>query len=631
MSSDQTTSNPLLGDPSIIQVFKEDGSNNEKSSHVSSQAASSGSVEPGSALSKLLDSAIAKAAEESTPEFEPRSRSNSPNTTMPTISKLSKKSLERVYTIEFLFELRNLPFVKDYKETNELPDKSFWRAKSKSQNTSSGAKDFGHNSKHGNNNNNNKNKNASNKKRQDSASNWERKPGFLKTGDLDSLSEDKISQLLGEPTEEIEPEWESADLNNELNLNMGQTVEDFEKWKSNMRSEERRRNGEIVEDNTDLNAEKSGNEVDYFFSFVKPKTQSVDSNASSLKAPSSGVSTPTVANSEPSAKSSRFSSFFNTPSSEKQPQLTRPDHGQSQNLPAQHQTQGRSQSHALPGKGDQGYSRFLSMMNNPNEANKPSPQSLPQPLPQPLPQTLPQPLPQTLPQPISPQKEILQEAKKPIPGQPLNDDTFFMSLLNKREGPDGSNTSSPALFASTIQGQPKTKVASPDIKQSPLTSNVQPQMQLQQIPGPKQQNMNLPPGQQINQQQIPPQQMPPWMRQFHGGPNVPPGVNGPNDSRPLGAPPTGANGHNQPPPHLQYPPNMGPPPKMFPPGFMPPPGMPMPSQFANGRNGPMPPPPGNHPYMGFPPGMPPPPPGMGMPPLQQSSGFDQRNQPSPRR
>lgn len=617
MSSDQTASNPLLSDPSIIQVLKEDGSNNDKSSPASNQATSSGSVEPGSALSKLLDSAIAKAAEESTPEFEPRSSSNSPKTPLPTISKLSKKSFERVYSIEILFELRNLPFVKDYRETNELPDKTFWRAKSKSQNTSNGAKDYGHNSKHGN----NKNKNTSNKKRQDSASNWERKPGFLKTADLDSLSEDKISQLLGEPTEEIEPEWESADLNDELNLNMGQTVEDFEKWKSNMRSEERRRNGEIVEESADLNAEKSGNEVDYFFSFVKPKTQSVDSTASSLKAPSSGVSTPTVANSEPSAKSSRFSSFFNAPSTENHPPLSRPDQGQSHNLPVQHHTQGRglSQSHILPGKGDQGYSRFLSMMNYPNESNQASPQSLPH----------------SLPPQISPQKEILQESKNQIPGQPISNDSFFMSLLNKKEGPNGSNTSSPNLFASTIQGQQKAKVSSPDIKQSPLTSNVQPQMQPQQIPGPKQQNMNLPPGQQMNRQQVPPQQMPPqqmppWMRQFHGGPNGPPGVNGPNDSR--GAPATGANGSNAPPPpHLQYPPNMVPPPKMFPPGFMPPPGMPMPSQFSNGRNGPMPPPPGNPHYMGFPPGMPPPPPGMGMPPLQQSGGFDQRNQPSPRR
>ena len=111
MSSDQTTSNPLLSDPSIIQVLKEDGSNNENHRiYRAKQHLSGCQVEPGSALSKLLDSAIAKAAEESTPRIEPISRSNSPNTPMPTISQLSKKSLNHVYTIEFFIRVKKSGF-----------------------------------------------------------------------------------------------------------------------------------------------------------------------------------------------------------------------------------------------------------------------------------------------------------------------------------------------------------------------------------------------------------------------------------------------------------------------------------------------------------------------------------------
>lgn len=606
MSSQHPHQNPLLGDPSIIQVLKEDDSSNDISSQTSTPAASSSSIEPGSAFSKLLDSAIAKAAEESTPELEPRSSSSSPSAQLlPKEQKRTKKNFDRVYTIDVLLELKKLPHVKDYRETNKLPDKSFWRAKSKPQNVSGGAKD--HNSKHGN----NKNKNSFNKKRQDSSSNWERNAGFLKSPDLDSLSEDKISQLLGEPVEEIEPEWESANLNDDLNLNMGQTVEDFEKWKSSMRSEERRRNGEIVEESSDLNAEKSGNEVDHFFSFVKPKKQSVDSTNSSLKASNSGVSTPTIANSEPSAKSSRFSSFFSTPSTENHPQLTRPEEGQPNLHPQQQmhayqqmqanqmQTRGQPkfppQSHQIHGKGDQGHSRFLSMIGNSNEANIPTAQ------------------------PISPQMEIPKNIQEPIAGQPLNNDTFFMSLLKKKEAADESNPSSPAKV-NDGQNQTKAKVTSPDANQSPLALNTQPQISQSQRPHGSKQPTNLPQGQR--QQQPLPQQLPPWMNQFRNGPN---GPNGPNSP---GAQASGLNDPNQRPPQFHYPPNMAPPPKMFPPGFMPPPGMPIPPQFPNGRNGQMPP---GHPYMGFPPGVVPPPPGMGMPPVQQPNGFEQRNQPPTRR
>lgn len=627
MSSQEHASNPLLGDPSIIQVSKESNQDGLLGTSLNQETmVSGGSVEPGSALSKLLDSAMAKAAEESTPELEPRSSSNSPFTnSLSSPSNSTKKNHENVYTVEFLLELRKLPHVKDYSTTNELPEKSFWRAKTKAQNSSVNTKEFNANSKHGN--NNSKNKNSFNKKRQDSASNWQRKPGFLKTNDLDALSEDKISQLLGEPTDELEPEWESADLNDELNINMGQTVEDFEKWKSQMRSEERRKNGEVIED-TELVAENSGNAVDNFFSFVKPKNHSVDSTNSSIKGTHSSLSTPSVPHSEPSTKSSRFSSFFSNPSSDNRPQLPRQEvqqHPQPQPQsqppipqpqPPILQTQSPiSQSQRPSGNPDQGFSRFLSMMDKQNGVNNASHQPLPL------------------------QNENSLDASKHIPGPPLNNDSFFMSLLSRKEGPDGSKQpSSPAMF-NKVPTQAKPALPMSDVNQSPLTTNVQALLHSQQAASAmqQQQQRKLSQGQQMNQQSPTVQHLPPWMKQFQAGPNGPSNapLNGHPNASPNGPPNGPPNIQNGPlPPHMQYPPNMGPPPKMFPPGFMPPPGMPMPPQFANGRNVPMPPLPNqnhpNHPLMGFPPGMPIPP-GMGMPPVQQHNGFDQRNQHPDRR
>ena len=79
--------------------------------------------------------------------------------------------------------------------------------------------------------------------------------GFNRSFELDQLSNDKISQLLGEQENELEtPEWDDVgnfsessnkynnkETNNGGLMNMGQTVEDFEKWKYQMKLQERRK------------------------------------------------------------------------------------------------------------------------------------------------------------------------------------------------------------------------------------------------------------------------------------------------------------------------------------------------------------------------------------------------------
>lgn len=115
------TEKSLLEDPSIVQISTPN-SNNDTNSGATFHTASTSSIhnlEPGNALSKLLDSAMAKAAKESTPDLVPRSRSVSP---IPAVT--SKPGIPYVYSIEFLLSLKLSPDIPDYKDSPELPDKS---------------------------------------------------------------------------------------------------------------------------------------------------------------------------------------------------------------------------------------------------------------------------------------------------------------------------------------------------------------------------------------------------------------------------------------------------------------------------------------------------------------------------
>ncbi|OBA21228.1 hypothetical protein METBIDRAFT_11785 [Metschnikowia bicuspidata var. bicuspidata NRRL YB-4993] len=266
--------------------------------------------EPGSALSKLLDSAVANAAKEVTPEPEsdgnlkhggqqqPRSKRSSIQNFVPT----EKTDHSRIYSINYLLDLRSSPAVLDFDATR-LPEFSFWRYKSKD-----GTKNHNQDNSHNNHSNNapsgtgkrnRRNKDSANTGASDTL-NWGRKPaGFLKESDIDKMSKEKISQLLGEPHEEETPDWDLPGSNVELEMGMGSTVEDFERWKLHMRQEERRRNGgpEAVGEIADL---APSNEVDSFFSFARPKEPVTENSSSSVKKQAEN-------------QSSRFSSFFGGP------------------------------------------------------------------------------------------------------------------------------------------------------------------------------------------------------------------------------------------------------------------------------------------------------------------------------
>ncbi|CAN3373275.1 hypothetical protein DIURU_005201 [Diutina rugosa] len=192
------------------------------------------------------------------------------------------------YTVDELMELRHSAEIPDM--SAQLPDKSFWRKK---------APEF------------------KRKKRQDpptqasaqsqhqSTQPWERGERHDRRhprSNLDSLSADKISKLLGENPNEQEPEWDvSLEESSSTAFNMGSTVEDFEKWKQLMRQEELRKAGIEVDSVAESSqfaeeAEHKANEVDTFFSFVKPTESKPTAKATTTPA-SEG-------------RSSRFSSFF---------------------------------------------------------------------------------------------------------------------------------------------------------------------------------------------------------------------------------------------------------------------------------------------------------------------------------
>ncbi|KAK6465939.1 hypothetical protein DFJ63DRAFT_35937 [Scheffersomyces coipomensis] len=639
MASNQTT-NHLFDDPSIIQLSSGGGSTINQTSSTTNIH----NLEPGSALSKLLDSAMANAAKESTPDLIPKSRSSTPpannfNNNTTEYSSNEKAGSSLIYSVEFLLFLKDSPLIEEYKDSIELPDKSFWRFKPKgvsSTPSSSSINDFS------NGNNKNKKSNSFNRRHQNET--WERKSsnntGFVKGGDLENFSSDKISQLLGEPLDELEPEWDAADSNtaNSDSLGMmGQSVQDYEKWKLQMKLDERKRKGENITEEDLLReqqpVEEKGNDVDNFFSFVKTAKEE---NLESQPAASDN------------SRSSKFSSFFDAaPTSASTilpPGLSKQNQPTPQSQSQQRQDLIHSQQQQQQASGA---SRFFSQDQASSGPLPPQQHQVP-----PQQQQQQQQHQQQQQQSQSQQSQPQQQQQIPpmsihIPPHsnipPMNNgpnlglgtlhgsnnnDSFFMALLNKKE-PSASGTPTSggglaALFASQQESsasknqeiinhspdQSKVNPASPQVLMSHQSLNAP---QSRQLPpqGPSQnQNQNQNQGQNQNQQHRQ-QQIPPWMKQQFQN-RMPPGGFPPNMQFPP-PPPNMQVGPGGPGPRG---PGGPPPPGMFPGGMMPPPPGGIPPQFLNGNPNFIPPQ-----FMG------PPPPGMPLPPHLQHHQQQQHHQP----
>lgn len=376
------------------------------------------------ALSLLLDSAIANAAKESTPELEPRS-SGSARGSPKEVEKIesrgeNEKQLQskgEEYTVDYksttaysysineLILLRNSANVKEIQKELDLPEKSFWGLRQKTP----------------------KEKGPERRKKGGAEGlRWEKKPsGFARAAELDTMGHDKINQLLGENPDEAEPDWGTVDGSKDSQIDMGETVEDFERWKAEMR---RRAEGEFSSEplgNEPPVADSiPNNEVDNFFSFVKPKEKPKQESTST------------------SSKSSRFSSFFNAPAPPQRdsPQTSRPQSNQQTQPIGSQETQPMA-PRRLPSQ-DESSSRFFggnqSLNNNqrapgtPGTPGTPQQNILPQGPPG-LPRMYPPGLqsgPYGAPPPGLP-------AGGPPPGFGANDN-FFNTLLNKSVPPQPS-------------------------------------------------------------------------------------------------------------------------------------------------------------------------------------------------
>ncbi|KAM9898460.1 hypothetical protein OXX79_006298 [Metschnikowia pulcherrima] len=300
--------NGLLSDPAIIGI-----SSPSEAVPGDGHAPRKSGLEPGSALSKLLDSAVANAAREATPEpetagdsekngpSEPRSNRSSFQSFVPQF----KADLSRIYSINALLELRSSPAVLEF-DVSQLPEATFWRTKQRDNHANGKHNGQNENNNHAHGTPSSGGKGKRSRRNQLAAQNaadslnWDRKPaGFLKTSDIDNMSTEKISQLLGEAPEEETPDWDLPGANADMRIEMGNTVEDFERWKSHMRQEEKRKHGEL-EPFHETEEAQPANEVDSFFSFVNPKDAAPDQTSFPF-------------NKQADSKSSRFSSFFGGP------------------------------------------------------------------------------------------------------------------------------------------------------------------------------------------------------------------------------------------------------------------------------------------------------------------------------
>lgn len=356
-----TPANPLLSGLSITTLSDSNSSSTESATE--------------NALTKLLDSAMLNAAKESSPEVEGKPNSNtnstSPNSqSSPEFNFTARKTInDNIYTIEELLALKGAG---NSTINDQLPAKDFWFG-NKKQWTS------GQEHNHANNESKRKPRNRREPKK----------------------------KVLDE-----EPNW-NAEFNDSVKLEMGTTVEDFERWKQAQRKGSEPQSLIPQPDNA----------VDNFFSFGKP-SEAVDK-----------MSTDT------GSKSSRFSSFFTSP-----PQSNSPRPTTQVNPPPGlvSTTTGGSMSTAgpqppLPQDTIDNSSRFFN--HEPEPTNKSN-----------MAQFLPNMIPTSLQNGMMP----------PPPGLPFNmppnynpqaNDSFFRSLLTKSEV-EGTGTNRPNLQAPFHNQQP---------------------------------------------------------------------------------------------------------------------------------------------------------------------------------
>lgn len=287
----------LFDDPSVLLVSSAATTSSPNATLPQKNALITPEIPPSAdgtnALSLLLDLAIANAAKEATPELENRTSTSARSSPANPIHGDSgseatsvlapgvlysadyKSNTPLSYSLNELLALRAVPEVKAMQKLLGLPDKSFWGGPRKA--APAKEKSFG-------------------RKKAADGLRWEKKPaGFARAAELDTLGSDKISQLLGENPNEDEPDWGAADGSLAAPIDMGDTVEDFERWKAAMR---KRAESEFSSEAAPAAAAEAApsNAVDNFFSFVKPKEKPAQDTGAN------------------SSKSSRFSSFFNGPS-----------------------------------------------------------------------------------------------------------------------------------------------------------------------------------------------------------------------------------------------------------------------------------------------------------------------------
>ncbi|KAI5950462.1 hypothetical protein KGF54_005116, partial [Candida jiufengensis] len=603
-----TNTNPLLVDPSIVSIDSTQYQSNKRpSNNKRTQSHSSiNNLDPSNALSKLLDSAMAHAAKENTPESNIEDNSNvvteentelieddestkftkekeELNQILSTIPP-KKYGLPNIYTINHLLKLRDEIDTIEFGDDDKLPNLAFWRLKPVRETNNPNSKSFNNNHVNNSNGNNEHFNNKSKKFRRHQHETWERnksdksqrhgtnnhhqgRHGFGKSQELESLTNEKISQLLGEGSDELEPEWdddiESSGQRNGRNYNnnkylddsakmsmanMGQTVEDFEKWKYQMKLEERKKNGEIIDEALENQKQKEvvaslnvGNEVDNFFSFVKPTLKEEANDSIALEEPAHQSQ---QQQQQSNSRSSRFSSFFQQPS----PQVKKDD-----TLDKKANTTASESNTPKTSGPPPGFSKFfggsvnqspqlnsdssLAIQESQQPQQKRSSLSTSQPVvPTQHHQQPQQPSNSTsqIPQ-IPPQQQLQQQNSS-------SNDNFFLSLLKRKESVQGSSTSNistpineekpniQALFQQKQQQQQQQQQQSPNLntkdtnqqqddskfKKSPIVNmqqqhQIPPQHSPQNHPHNLPMPQNLPPGIPINQ-------LPPWMR----GSNLPP-------------------------------------------------------------------------------------------------------------
>ncbi|ODQ81919.1 hypothetical protein BABINDRAFT_182843 [Babjeviella inositovora NRRL Y-12698] len=240
----------IIDDPSIITMG-------------TGYASAESHADSSDALSRLLDSAIANASAESAIPLVPIELNAVEKLS---VSPVTVKNPACVYPLELLLVLRESPLVPDL--SPELPDADFWRFKGKSlvQQSPQPKREW-----------------ASSVDRSDRNDRQNRRSRAKGRGQTHVRDE---APDLGD--EEAEPEWDDVESSGH---DMSKTVQDFEKWRAQMRIKERKQRGEDINEaevlqHVEQTAAQAGSAVDSFFSF---------------KSSASDVGEPT---------NSRFSSFF---------------------------------------------------------------------------------------------------------------------------------------------------------------------------------------------------------------------------------------------------------------------------------------------------------------------------------